>query len=59
MSASIRSARCCKGIGAGEIRELLVFNKIDLSGDKPCSNHRGSRWGGDAGVGFRGDRRGS
>ena len=24
-----------KGIGAGEIRELLVFNKIDLSGDKP------------------------
>jgi len=26
-----------KGIGAGEIRELLVFNKIDLSGDKPKS----------------------
>jgi GTP-binding protein HflX len=26
-----------KGIGAGEIRELLVFNKIDLSGDKPRS----------------------
>ncbi len=24
-----------KGIGAGEIRELLIFNKIDLSGDKP------------------------
>lgn len=24
-----------RGIGAGEIRELLVFNKIDLSGDKP------------------------
>jgi GTPase len=24
-----------KGIGAGEIRELLVFNKIDLSGDQP------------------------
>ncbi|MEO7207322.1 MAG: ribosome rescue GTPase HflX [Steroidobacteraceae bacterium] len=24
-----------KGIGAGEIRELLVFNKIDLTGDKP------------------------
>jgi GTP-binding protein HflX len=23
------------GIGAGEIRELLVFNKIDLSGDEP------------------------
>ncbi len=23
-----------KGIGAGEIRELLVFNKIDLSGDR-------------------------
>ena len=23
------------GIGAGEIRELLVFNKIDLSGDAP------------------------
>jgi GTP-binding protein HflX len=26
-----------KGIGAGEIRELLIFNKIDLSGDKPRS----------------------
>ena len=26
-----------KGIGAGEIRELLVFNKIDLSGDQPRS----------------------
>jgi GTP-binding protein HflX len=26
-----------KGIGAGEIRELLVFNKIDLSADKPRS----------------------
>jgi GTP-binding protein HflX len=26
-----------KGIGAGEIRELLVFNKIDLSGDNPRS----------------------
>jgi GTP-binding protein HflX len=26
-----------KGIGAGDIRELLVFNKIDLSGDKPRS----------------------
>ena len=25
------------GIGAGEIRELLVFNKIDLSGDNPRS----------------------
>ena len=24
-----------RGIGAGEIRELVVFNKIDLSGDKP------------------------
>jgi GTPase len=24
-----------RGIGAGEIRELLVFNKIDLSHDKP------------------------
>jgi GTPase len=24
-----------RGIGAGEIRELLVFNKIDLSGDVP------------------------
>ncbi len=24
-----------RGIGAGEIRELLVFNKIDLSGDEP------------------------
>ncbi len=24
-----------RGIGAGEIRELLVFNKIDLSGDTP------------------------
>jgi GTPase len=24
-----------RGIGAGEIRELLVFNKIDLSGDMP------------------------
>jgi GTPase len=24
-----------RGIGAGEIRELLVFNKIDLSADKP------------------------
>ena len=24
-----------RGIGAGEIRELLVFNKIDLSGDQP------------------------
>ena len=24
-----------KGIGAGEIRELLIFNKIDLSGDEP------------------------
>ena len=29
-SASSRCARCCAGIGAGEIRELLVFNKIDL-----------------------------
>jgi GTP-binding protein HflX len=26
-----------KGIGAGDIRELLVFNKIDLSGDEPRS----------------------
>jgi GTP-binding protein HflX len=26
-----------KGIGAGDIRELLVFNKIDLSRDKPRS----------------------
>jgi len=26
-----------KGIGAGEIRELLVFNKIDLSGDEARS----------------------
>jgi GTPase len=26
-----------KGIGAGEIRELLVFNKIDLSGDNARS----------------------
>lgn len=26
-----------KGIGAGEIRELLVFNKIDLSGDRARS----------------------
>jgi GTP-binding protein HflX len=26
-----------KGIGAGEIRELLIFNKIDLSGDEPRS----------------------
>jgi GTP-binding protein HflX len=26
-----------KGIGAGEIRELLVFNKIDLSGDSARS----------------------
>jgi GTP-binding protein HflX len=24
-----------RGIGAGEIRELLVFNKIDLTGDSP------------------------
>jgi len=24
-----------RGIGAGEIRELLVFNKIDLAGEKP------------------------
>jgi len=24
-----------RGIGAGEIRELVVFNKIDLSGEKP------------------------
>ena len=24
-----------RGIGAGDIRELLVFNKIDLSGDQP------------------------
>jgi GTPase len=24
-----------RGIGAGEIRELVVFNKIDLNGDKP------------------------
>jgi len=24
-----------RGIGAGEIRELVVFNKIDLSGDEP------------------------
>ena len=24
-----------RGIGAGEIRELVVFNKIDLSGDSP------------------------
>jgi GTP-binding protein HflX len=26
-----------RGIAAGDIRELLVFNKIDLSGDKPRS----------------------
>jgi GTP-binding protein HflX len=26
-----------RGIGAGDIRELLVFNKIDLSGDRPRS----------------------
>jgi len=26
-----------RGIGAGDIRELLVFNKIDLSGDKARS----------------------
>src|ERR1700726_3805533 len=25
-----------RGIGAGEIRELLVFNKIDLIQEKPC-----------------------
>ena len=31
-----------KGIGAGEIRELLVFNKIDLSGDR-AREHRGGR----------------
>ena len=47
-----------KGIGAGEIRELLVFNKIDLSGDKPAK-HRGGRWGGDARVDVRRERRGS
>jgi GTP-binding protein HflX len=27
-----------RGIGAGEIRELLVFNKIDLSADEPRSS---------------------
>ena len=27
-----------RGIGAGDIRELLVFNKIDLSQDKPQVN---------------------
>jgi GTP-binding protein HflX len=31
-----------RGIGAGEIRELLVFNKIDLSGDAPRT-----QWGPD------------
>ena len=28
-----------RGIGAGEIRELVVFNKIDLVGDKPRVVH--------------------
>ena len=47
-----------KGIGAGEIRELLVFNKIDLSGDR-ARTIAGADGVGDASVGFRRDRRGS
>ena len=26
-----------RGIGAGDIRELVVFNKIDLSGERPAN----------------------
>ncbi len=32
MSGSYRCGGCSRGIGAGEIRELIVFNKIDLMG---------------------------
>ena len=32
-----------RGIGAGEIRELLVFNKIDLIEGLPVPKRRGSR----------------
>ena len=39
-----------RGIGAGEIRELVVFNKIDLSRRKTAQSSQGSRRGGRAGV---------
>ena len=42
MSASTRCARCSRGIGAGEIRELLVFNKIDLSRRRSAEHRAGS-----------------
>ena len=45
MSASCRCARCCAGIGAGEIRELTVFNKIDLLEDPAERERRGWSWG--------------
>ncbi len=44
-----------RGIGAGEIRELVVFNKIDLSHDAPRTI-LGTGWRADAGLGVRGDR---
>ncbi len=45
-----------RGIGAGEIRELLVFNKIDL-GRRNAAGPCRRRWRYRAGVGVRGDRR--
>ena len=46
-----------RGIGAGEIRELLVFNKIDLFEARQARSLRGSRrrrWHAGAGVGLGG-----
>ena len=46
-----------RGIGAGEIRELLVFNKIDLAAESAAGRGRRRRHPG-AGVGIRGHGRG-
>ena len=46
-----------RGIGAGDIPELVVFNKIDLIGDAPRVV-RGCGWNGGVGGRFRGQRRG-
>ena len=46
-----------RGIGAGEIRELLVFNKIDLTAARPASRAGAGRLAG-SGLGLRGHGRG-
>ena len=50
-----------RGIGAGDIRELLVFNKIDLTVERGSASGDRGRRGAGAGVGIRrrGEARGS